>query len=154
MTNHDSDPAGRFRAGVEARDIDAIAATLAPEVRLYSPVKFRPFEGRADVVELLGVLLRTFETFRYVGQLAGPVEPAAGRVGEALAGPYRDQGTDAQVLIFRATVQGKEIHGMDLLHVGLSGLIEEITVMVRPLSATQTLGEAVLANFAAPTLVE
>ncbi|MDE9365424.1 nuclear transport factor 2 family protein [Luteipulveratus sp. YIM 133132] len=151
MTSHGCDPAAAFRAGVEARDLDAMAASLADDVRLFSPVKFRPFEGKAAVVELLGVLLRTFETFRYVGALAGDVEPApsAGRVGGAPAEPYRDQGP-AHALIFRATVQGKEIHGLDLLHVGPSGLIEEITVMVRPLSAAHTLSEAVVRNFEQP----
>ena len=116
-----------------------MAATLHDDVRLYSPVKFTPFEGKAAVVELLGVLLRTFEDFRYVGALAGQVEPA-------FAG---DDAHDAHVLVFRATVRGKEIHGMDMLHVGASGLIEEFTVMVRPMSATQTLGQAVLDGFAA-----
>ncbi|KNX38804.1 nuclear transport factor 2 family protein [Luteipulveratus halotolerans] len=138
MTNHVSDPAAAFRAGVEAGDLDAMAATLHDDVRLYSPVKFQPFEGKAAVVELFGVLLRTFEDFRYVGALAGQVEPA-------FAGA---DAHEADVLIFRATVQGKEIHGMDMLNIGPSGLIEEFTVMVRPMTATQTLGQAVLDGFA------
>ncbi|MDF8263927.1 nuclear transport factor 2 family protein [Luteipulveratus flavus] len=139
MTNHGYDPSAAFRAGVEAGDLDAMAASLADDVRLFSPVKFRPFEGKAAVVELLGVLLRTFETFRYVGALAGDVEPAV-----------PEDAREAHILVFRATVQGKEIHGLDLLHVGSSGLIEEITVMVRPLSAAHTLSEAVVRNFEQP----
>ncbi|MFE2288014.1 nuclear transport factor 2 family protein [Streptomyces sp. NPDC059443] len=135
----------RFRAAVDHRDLTALEALFTEDARLYSPVKFTPFEGRAMVMALFGVLLRTFEDFRYVGRFEGSVEAAGAGAAE---GP-------AAVLVFRATVNGKEINGIDMLHFDTDGegLIKEITVMVRPQSAVQALGEAVLAGLVADGLV-
>ncbi|CAM5677259.1 MULTISPECIES: nuclear transport factor 2 family protein [Streptomyces] len=132
----------RFRAAVDNRDLDALDDLFTEDIRLYSPVKFTPFEGRPAVLGLFGVLLRTFEDFRYVGEFAGASRTSA-------------DGTEAPsaVLLFRATVGGKEIHGIDLLHLDEDGRIKEFTVMVRPASAVQALGEAVLAGLVADGLV-
>ena len=35
-----------FRLAVQDRDIASIAAMLTPDVKLYSPIPYRPFEGR------------------------------------------------------------------------------------------------------------
>ncbi|MEX2973626.1 nuclear transport factor 2 family protein [Streptomyces sp. C184] len=125
----------RFKAGVEARELGVLDELFTEDVRLYSPVKFTPFEGRPMVLGLFGVLLRTFEDFRYVGELTGSAQTAAGADGGSV---------DSAVLIFRATVRGKQIHGIDLLQFDEAGRIKEFTVMVRPQSAVQALGEAVL----------
>ncbi|MEE1792838.1 nuclear transport factor 2 family protein [Streptomyces sp. BE308] len=134
--------ADRFRAAVDSRDLTALDDLFTEDVRLYSPVKFTPFEGRAMVLGLFGVLLRTFEDFRYVGQFDGSAETGV-------------DGTEAPsaVLLFRATVSGKQIHGIDLLHFAPDGRIKEFTVMVRPRSAVHALGEAVLAGLVADGLV-
>ncbi|MFJ9849016.1 nuclear transport factor 2 family protein [Streptomyces sp. NPDC101150] len=136
--------ADRFRAAVESRQLDALEGLFTEDVRFYSPVKFTPFEGRSMVLGLFGVLLRTFEDFRYVGELAGRAETAAGAEAGA---------ADSVILIFRATVNGKEIHGIDLLQFDESGRIKEFTVMVRPQSAVHALSEAVLAGLVADGLV-
>ncbi|MFI9063258.1 nuclear transport factor 2 family protein [Streptomyces sp. NPDC053429] len=136
--------ADRFRSAVDSRDLTAIGELFTEDVRLYSPVKFTPFEGRPMVLGLFGVLLRTFEDFRYVGRLDGAAETGAGR---------EDTESPAAVLVFRATVNGKKIHGIDLLHLDADGRIAEITVMVRPQSAVMALGEAVLAGLVADGLV-
>ncbi|SCG75922.1 nuclear transport factor 2 family protein [Micromonospora coxensis] len=128
----------RFRAAVEAGDLAAFDGLFSPDVRFFSPVKFTPLEGARTVHGLLGVLLRTFEDFRYVGQLAGEVE--IGTAGRPV---------ESHVLIFRATVRGRQIHGLDLLQLDDDGLIQEFTVMVRPLSAVTTLSEAVVAGLTA-----
>ncbi|MGW4916128.1 nuclear transport factor 2 family protein [Streptomyces albidoflavus] len=147
-----SDPAfsataARFRAAVETAttgDLSGFSGLFLPDVRLYSPVSFKPFDGEEMVLGLLGVLVRTFEDFRYIGTFTG--EAATSRDQDAPASP-------ADVLLFRATVDGKEIHGMDLLHFDETGLIKEITVMVRPQSAVQTLGQAVLRGLVEAGLV-
>ncbi|GHB59839.1 hypothetical protein GCM10010347_32320 [Streptomyces cirratus] len=139
--------ADRFRRAVDSHDLAAIGELFTEDVRLNSPVKFKPFEGKPMVLGLFGVLLRTFEDFRYVGRLDGAAETGA-------APPATDDaGSPAAVLVFRATVNGKQIHGIDLLHFAADGRIEEITVMVRPQSAVQALGEAVLAGLVADGLV-
>ncbi|MEU9489685.1 nuclear transport factor 2 family protein [Streptomyces decoyicus] len=134
----------RFKAAVEAQDLDAVEELFTEDVRLYSPVKFTPFEGRPMVLGLFGVLLRTFEDFHYVGELAGSAQTAAGPGGGS---------ADSTILIFRATVNGKQIHGIDLLQFDEAGRIKEFTVMVRPQSAVQALGEAVLAGLVEDGLV-
>lgn len=134
----------RFRAAVDTRDLAALDDLFTEDIRLYSPVKFTPFEGRPMVLGLFGVLLRTFEDFRYVGELTGRAETAAG----AAAGT-----ADSEILVFRATVNGKQIHGIDLLQFDEAGRIKEFTVMVRPQSAVHALGEAVLAGLVAEGLV-
>lgn len=134
--------AARFRTIVEQGDLDALEELFTPDVRFYSPVKFTPFEGRPMVLGLFGVLLRTFKDFRYVGAYAGEAQTSA-------------DGSEAEsdVLLFRTTVNGKEIHGIDLLHFDEEGRIKEFTVMVRPQSAVQTLGQAVYEGLVADGLV-
>ncbi|MFJ3175119.1 nuclear transport factor 2 family protein [Streptomyces roseus] len=133
--------ADRFRAAVESRDLAALEDLFTQDVRLYSPVKFTPFEGRPMVLALFGVLLRTFEDFRYVGRYAGSAETSA----DGSESP-------SEILLFRATVNGKAIHGIDLVHYAEDGRIKEFTVMVRPQSAVHALGEAVLAGLVADGL--
>ena len=132
----------RFRAAVETSDAAALEELFAPDVRFYSPVKFTPFEGRDTVLGLFGVLMRTFEDFRYVGDFAGMSERS-----------FDGGSADSAVLAFRTRVGGREIHGIDLLHFDHVGRIEEFTVMVRPQSAVEALGEAVYAGLLADGLV-
>ncbi|RAY15918.1 nuclear transport factor 2 family protein [Actinomadura craniellae] len=133
--------ADRFRIAVEERDLAAIDRLFAEDVRFFSPVKFTPFEGLPMVRGLFRVLLRTFEDFRYVGELRGEVE-------------LTEQGpAESHVLVFRATVNGRAIHGIDLIQVDDQGLIKEFTVMVRPRSAVDALSEAVYAGLVADGLV-
>ena len=131
-----------FRTAVETLDHAALDSLFAEDVRFYSPVKFTPFEGRPMVLGLFQVLLRTFEDFRYTGRFDGTSQTSA-------------DGTEAPstVLLFRASVNGREIHGIDLLHFDDQGRIKEFTVMVRPQSAVHVLSEAVLAGLVADGLV-
>ncbi|MFI9237259.1 nuclear transport factor 2 family protein [Streptomyces sp. NPDC053079] len=135
-------PAERFRAAVESRDLAALNGLFAEDIRFYSPVKFTPFEGKPMVMGLFGVLLRTFEDFRYIGHFDGTAETSA-------------DGAEAPsaILLFRTTVNGQQIHGTDLLHFDEEGRIKEFTVMVRPQSAVHALGEAVLAGLVADGLL-
>lgn len=117
-----------FREAVEARDDAAIEALLADTVVFTSPVAHQPYPGKAITAAILRGVLRVFEDFRYVREIAGP------------------DGRD-HALIFRATVAGKELQGCDFLHFDEAGLIDEFTVMVRPLSAATALAEAMGAQF-------
>ncbi|MFS8097325.1 nuclear transport factor 2 family protein [Lentzea alba] len=115
-----------FRAAVEARDTDAMAACLAENVVFTSPVAFAPYPGKPLTAAILRGVMRVFENFRYEREIAD---------GENHA------------LVFRAEVGGKEIQGCDFLHLDADGLIDEFTVMVRPLSAAQALSEAMAKQF-------
>ena len=120
-----------FRKAVEAQDIDAAVACLAPDVVLHSPVTFKPFEGREAVQGLFTILFRTFEDFRYVGEFRSA------------------DGSD--VLHFRTRVGDRDVEGIDMLHYGGEGLIDDFTVFVRPLSAVTALRDAIGAQLAAGT---
>ncbi|KPC59882.1 nuclear transport factor 2 family protein [Streptomyces chattanoogensis] len=133
--------ADRFRVAVDARDLAALDDLFTDDVRFYSPVKFTPFEGKPMVLGLFGVLLRSFQDFRYVGEYTGTAQTSA----DAADAP-------SAVLLFRATAGGKQIHGIDLLHFADDGRIKEFTVMVRPQSAVHALGEAVHAGLVADGL--
>ncbi|MFD9303804.1 nuclear transport factor 2 family protein [Streptomyces sp. NPDC060048] len=134
--------ADRFRAAVDSQDLAALDGLFTEDVRLNSPVKSKPFEGKAAVLALFRVLLRTFEDFHYVGHFDGRVEAGA----DGAEGP-------ATVLPFRTTVKGRQVHGIDMLHLAPGGLISEITVMIRPQTAVLAVGEAVLAGLVADGLV-
>lgn len=128
-----------FRRAVEATDLEAIVATFAEDIRFFSPVKARPFEGIHTVSGLFGVLIRTFEDLRYVGEFAGSIEEGGDR--------------RSHILVFRATVAGKKVHGIDMIQLNDAGLISTFTVMVRPLSGLTALSEAVYAGLVADGLV-
>jgi limonene-1,2-epoxide hydrolase len=117
-----------FRAAVEAHDLDAVEALLAENVVFTSPVVFKPYHGKAVTSAILRGVARVFEDFRY--------ERA---IGEA-------DGRD-HVLLFTARVGDREIGGCDVLHLDESGRIDELTVMVRPLSGAQALQAAMGAQF-------
>lgn len=135
-----TETAERFRAAVEKGEHALLGDLFTDDIRLHSPVKFTPFEGKPMVLGLFGVLLRTFEGFRYVGHFDGTAETADG------------EEAPSAVLVFRATVNGKQIHGIDMLQFDGDGRIKEFTVMVRPQSAVHALGEAVLAGLVADGL--
>jgi hypothetical protein len=110
-----------FRAAVEARDLSALSAVLAPDVVFWSPAAFQPFRGRDVVTEVLGNVLEVLGDFVYVDDLSG-------------------DGT--HVLIFTATVGGRQVQGLDHLRLDDDGLVTELTVMIRPLSGLIALAEA------------
>jgi SnoaL-like domain len=116
-----------FRAAVEARDIDAAVGLLADDVVFRSPVVFKPYEGRATVELILRAVFRVFEDFRYEAEIGAP---------EA----------DDHVLVFRARVGEREVHGADFVRTRPDGLIDDFTVMVRPMSGMHALAEAMRAQ--------
>ena len=132
----------RFRAAVEARDLDTIVDCFADDIRFYSPVKFTPFEGKEIVSGLFGVLLRSFKDFRYVGALSGMAEHGEGGAQ-----------TESEMLIFRSEVADRSVHGIDLLQADANGRIAAFTVMIRPLSAVQVVGQAIWAGLVEDGLV-
>jgi hypothetical protein len=132
----------RFRTAMEKGDLAGLEELLTPDIRFYSSLKLQPTEGRDTVMGLFGVFIRTLEDFRYVGSYAGSCETSA-------------DGSEAEsaVLVFRTAVGGNELHGIDLLHFDEDGLIKEFTAMVRPQSAAEALGRAVVEGLIADGLV-
>jgi hypothetical protein len=116
-----------FREAIEAQDLEAAMKLMADDVVFRSPVVFKPYHGREAVAMLLGAVARVFEGFRYDREIGAP---------------------DAfdHALVFRARVGDRELEGCDFLHVDEHGLIDELCVMVRPLSGVLALAEAMKAQ--------
>lgn len=119
-----------FRAAVEARDFEGAVALLADDVVFRSPVVFAPYHGRDTVGALLHAVSRVFEDFRYEREIGA-------------------EGARDHALVFKARVGDREVHGCDFLHTNEQGLIDDFTVMVRPLSGALALAEAMKAQLEA-----
>ena len=77
---------------------------------------------------------------------------AVGRVLEDFAYEAELASEDGRnhALMFRARVDGKDLQGCDFLHHGEDGLVDKLTVMVRPLSAALALRDRMAAQSGAP----
>jgi len=120
-----------FGAALEAREVEGAVALLDDDVVFSSPIVFRPYAGRAAAAAVLSAVERVFEDFAYEAELAS------------------EDGRH-HALMFRARVDGKEVQGCDFLHDGENGLVDHLTVMVRPLSAALALRDRMAAQLAAP----
>jgi hypothetical protein len=120
--------ADRFRAAVEADDLDAAVALFAEDAVFRSPIVHKPYQGREAVRALLGGVVQVFEDFRYDRLIGSPDSPD-------------------HALVFRARVGDRELEGCDFLHENADGLIDEFVVMVRPLSGALALADAMRTHF-------
>jgi SnoaL-like domain len=109
-----------FRLAAEAKDLEAMEATLREDVVLHSPILFRGFEGRDVVVQVLAHVGATLEDFRYTDELAGD---------------------GSVVLRFKARVGDRELEGIDFLELDEEGRVTELTVFMRPMSALTAFNE-------------
>lgn len=103
-----------FRLAVEARDVGAAVAALAPDVVMRTPVISRPFEGRGEVGELLRVLLtEEIEAIECLDEI---------RSGDRVA------------LRFHVRVRGRDIEVVDFLRLDENDRVREYIVLARPLA--------------------
>jgi len=106
---------GRWLTAVENHDAALLPDLVADGAVFRSPAVFRPQQGRDLVVAYLSAALTVLGgDFHYERQW------------------LRDTGA---VLEFRSVVDGREVHGVDMIEFDPDGLIVDFTVMVRPLSA-------------------
>jgi len=114
-----------FRQAVEARDMQAVIRLLAPDVTFNSPVSFKAFHGREQVGFVLSTVATVLTDFVYIEEL---------------------EAESRSMLRFRARVGDREVEGVDLIEQNDEGLVATLTVMVRPLSGLQALGDAMRAR--------
>ena len=122
----------RFRTAVEEGNVDEASELFHEDAVFRSPVLFKPYEGRDQVLKVLRAAERVLgvgERFRYLHQL----EDANDRVA---------------ILEFETEVDGKQVEGIDKLTFGEDGRITEFKVMIRPASALQAVGERMAEEFA------
>ena len=112
-----------FRDAIERRDLDAVIALLSDEVLFRSPAVHTPYQGREQVRTVLRAVSQVLQDFNYTRQIGAP--------------HARDH-----ALVFRGRVGDREVEGCDFIHVDEQGLIDELYVMIRPLSGLMALAEA------------
>jgi SnoaL-like domain len=112
-----------FQVAAEAGDAAAIEAVLADDVVFSSPNTFKPYPGKAVTAAFLRAVLRVLDDFHYVRQIS-------------------DAGGRDHAFVFEARIGETQVSGCDLVHCDGEGKIDELIVMVRPLSAAHALRDA------------
>src|SRR5215213_5216722 len=103
----------RYREAVEAGDIEAFLATLAPDVVLHSPITARTqFRGHDEMRTLMRAVLASVEGIRYFED-----------VGDA----------NTRALFYRAHVGRQDVEEATLVRLGGDALVTEIRLWFRPL---------------------
>ncbi len=108
-----------FRAAAEAKQIDAAEGLFSEDVVFRSPVFFKPYQGTEVLRFILSNVIEILDDFHYISQV---------------------ETGDVAVLMFEAKVGELQVQGVDILGFAASGLIDEMTVMVRPMNGLQALG--------------
>ncbi len=109
-----------FRRAIERHCFDDLIALFREDAVLHSPITFQPFEGKAAIGRLLGIIFEVLEDFRYTDEL----DAADGMT---------------KVLVFRAHVKDRDVEGIDLVRFDDAGMVRDLTVMVRPRSSMERL---------------
>jgi SnoaL-like domain len=115
------------RSALETGKIDDALELLSSDVVFNSPVAFSPYRGREAIGMILRAVARVLQDFHFEREIGA-------------------EGARHQALMFRARVGDRELQGCDFLHIGEDGLIDEFTVMIRPLSAAFAFAEAMKAE--------
>ncbi len=115
-------PIERWHEGVANLDPSILDELLDNKVVFYSPIVFKPQNGKAITKTYLTAAFRVFKdtNFRYVKQVVGESEA---------------------ILEFNTEIDGVLLDGVDIITWNQAGKITEFKVMVRPFRAIEKLGE-------------
>ena len=123
------EPLARWHAVLAARDAAALPGLVAEDAAFRSPAVFRPAEGRDAVVGYLTAAMRVLGTDAF--------------------GYHRTWRNDTgAILEFTTELDGREVHGVDMIEWNDAGLIQRFDVMVRPQSALTKVIEQMAAELA------
>lgn len=129
MTSPTDQGLRRWHEIVASRDPAGLADLVREDAVFRSPAVFAPQEGRDLVVGYLTAALVVLgDGFHYERSWRGEHSGA--------------------VLEFKTEIDGREIHGVDIIEFDDDGLIRDFTVMIRPLSALNLLVEKMGAELA------
>jgi hypothetical protein len=109
-----------YRAALENRDAAALLETLHPDVIFDTPAFEESIRGRENVLALFGVLATVFEQPEITDELSGE---------------------GSRALVFRLSVDGHPIEGVDYLELDEENRVRRITVSMRPLASLQVLAD-------------
>jgi hypothetical protein len=117
-----------FRDAILARDLDRVHASLATDVRFYSPLVPEPFVGREDVANILVIPTTIFafhDAFRFTRTMVSP------------DGWY--------ALAWEAQIEDKPLEGATHLRLDQDDLVVELHTLMRPLPQIQAFADAAYA---------
>ncbi len=103
-----------FTAAMQRNDLEAMLTHMADDVILNTPLAAEPVRGKAAIRQVVGALLGVVDTFDFHEIMQGPQHVSS---------------------FFKVTVGPNELDGMDYWRINEAGLIQEMTVLWRPLPA-------------------
>jgi hypothetical protein len=123
-----TEPRLRYSRALEASDPKVLLRLLSSDVVVRLAVHDHPLEGKGLARVLLPVFVEDFERIRVTDEIV--------------------EGRRAAV-IFDATVDGRGVEVLTLLHHDDAGLIDEVRIFLRPLGAMAVAAEVVMGHIAA-----
>ncbi|MEX3920882.1 nuclear transport factor 2 family protein [Paraburkholderia sp. BR10872] len=114
---------------VDSKDLSRLEPIVHPEAVFRSPMAFKPYGPAPALLMALRTVITIFGDFTYHRQFSSA------------------DGLNV-VLEFSATVQDKQLKGIDMIRFDEAGLIVEFEVMIRPFNALQVLGAEMGARLA------
>ena len=121
-----------FRRAVEARELERVGDLLTEDVVFHSPIAFRPYCGREMVARIINLVATILEDFTFQREIGA-------------------ESDDDHALVFGAGIGDLSIRADDFVHTDAKGLIDEFTVMLRPLRAVHAFEDQMRVRFAAAT---
>ncbi len=104
------------------KDMDGMRSLLAEDMTMGAPPYWNKLEGIDVIHYLLGVIISTIEDFTY----------------------YREWVSGSELCLeFRGHIGDRQLQGVDLITINDDGLVSNLDVMIRPMSALVALKEAV-----------
>ena len=103
-----------FTAALQRKDLDGMLTHMSDDVRLLTPLVSEAFQGKASISPVVEALLAVVDSFEFLELMEGPQH-----VSE----------------FFKVTVGSLVLDGMDYWRLNEEGLIQEMTVLWRPLPA-------------------
>jgi len=103
-----------FAAAMQRKDLEAMLIHMADDIVLKTPLSAEPFNGKAAIRPVVEALLGVVDRFDFREIMQGPQHVAA---------------------FFGITVGSIELDGVDYWRLNEAGLIQEMTVLWRPLPA-------------------
>lgn len=103
-----------FTAAMQRKDPEAMLSHMADDIVLKTPLAAEPFKGKAAIRPVVTALLGIVDSFDFREVLQGPEHVSA---------------------FFGITVGVEQLDGVDYWRLNGAGLIQEMTVLWRPLTA-------------------
>ena len=103
-----------FTAAMGRKDLEAMLTHMSDDIRLQTPLVPEPFQGKASIRPVVEALLAVVDSFEFLELMEGPQH-----VSE----------------FFKVTVGSLVLDGVDYWRLNEEGLIQEMTVLWRPLPA-------------------